>query len=319
MGAAIDRLRVRLARVPVIRHPRMVGGQVQDVEAHTRELDLRAELRTRSGRTSSYQRKPPVKKPAAKPEAKKPEAKVESLAKYQAKVKAKGKPIRTGDVVEAARLLGEGKRVELTSEDKVATLVKELKRLVDEAKAKGEEAPNYDLCDVTVKDTNLFCVDNKGIPRIKMPQFSGMPVPGSKADAFPKNDKGEVNLSAEFAKFITENDVTGDGVPEVIENKKSKASHLKASQNELVGANVAKIASSMDKNGIDPQYASIWTSKDGYVIDGHHRWAAMVAHGLGKGEDVDIQEQQVGMDIITILDVATEWTKEMGIKPKAGS
>jgi hypothetical protein len=319
MGAAIDRLRVRLAAVPVIRHPRIVGGKVQDVEAHTREIDLRAELlRSRSGRTSSYQRRPPTTARAkTKPEAKM--EKVESLAKYQAIAKAKGAPIRTGDVVEAARLLGEGKHVELTSEDKVATLVKELKRLVDEAKAKGEEAPNYDLCKVTVKDTNLFCVENKGIPRVKMPQFSGVPVPGSKADTFPKNDKGEVNLSAEFAKFITTNDVTGDGVPEVIEDAKAKASHLKAAQNELVGANVAKIASSMDKTGIDPQYAWIWTSRDGYVIDGHHRWAAMVAHGLGKGEDVEIPIHQVDLDIISILDAATEWTKEMGIQPKKGS
>lgn len=341
MGAALDRLARKLGRSEAVElatetlvksYKRVVHGKVQDVSKYFREagapvkvervipdLTRRPQPKGSAQRAASGSNSGIRKEPYPESELGKSLSKSARYLKGAKPGERGGPPIRTGDVVEAAKLLGEGKRVELTSEDKVATLVKELKRLVDEAKAKGDKAPNYDLCNVTVKNTNLFCVENKGISRVKMPQFSGIPVPGSKADKFPKNDKGEVNLSEEFAKFLTTTDVTGDGIPEVIDDKKAKASHLKASQNELVGANVAKIASSMDATGIDPKYAWVWTSKDGYVIDGHHRWAAMVAHGLGKGEDVEVPIHEVDMDIITVLAVATKWAKEMGIKPKKGS
>ena len=37
----------------------------------------------------------------------------------------------------------------------------------------GEETTN--LCDVTVPGTNMFCGDNKGIPRAEMPQLKSKP------------------------------------------------------------------------------------------------------------------------------------------------
>jgi hypothetical protein len=309
MGAALDRLVVRLAqtRVPVVRHKAVVKGKVQDVEAHLRKVEVGPGF-LGDDRPSKYlpigARK--VHKLPTKPLSTKPG-------------ESREHPIVTGDVVEAAKLLGEGKHVELTSKDEVATLVRELKKLVDDARAKGKNAPNYNLCNVTVENTNLFCVDNKGIPRIKMPQLGGIPLPGTKADKFPKNKKGEVDLSAEFAKFISTHDVTGDGVPEVVDDEHVKASHLKATQDELVGAAVATIAASMEKTGIDPSRAWIWVSKDNYIIDGHHRWASETAVGLGKGEDVDIPAHVVNVDILTILEVADGWTQMMGLQPKSGS
>jgi hypothetical protein len=49
------------------------------------------------------------------------------------------------------------------------------------------EGPKFDLCKVTVKGTNLFCVESKGIPRIKMPQLAGVPAKGveGRQDAAP--------------------------------------------------------------------------------------------------------------------------------------
>jgi hypothetical protein len=41
-------------------------------------------------------------------------------------------------------------------------------KLGEEAKkwaAQGKEAPTFDLCNVTVAGTNLFCAETKGIPR----------------------------------------------------------------------------------------------------------------------------------------------------------
>ena len=37
--------------------------------------------------------------------------------------------------------------------------------------AKGGKAPNFNLCNVSVTGSNLFCAESKGIPRIQMPQL----------------------------------------------------------------------------------------------------------------------------------------------------
>jgi hypothetical protein len=304
MGTALDRLAVRLARVPVAAHKRVRKGKVQDVEAHLRKVEVGpgflgddqpakyTPIGAKQLRTSKV--KPPSKKPGS----------------------SRDNPIVTGDVNEAAKLLGEGKYVELTSKNEVSTLVRELKKIGDDAVSKGKKAPNYNLCNITVENTNLFCVESKGIPRIDMPQLGGVPTPGSKADKFPKNKAGEVDLSAEFAKFLTTHDVTGDGVPEVVDDEHALASHLKATQDELGGTQVADIVSAMEEHGIDPDRAWLWVSKDNYIIDGHHRWAAQVTYGLGKKEDVEVPVHKVDMDIISILQVAEGWTQMMGIPPK---
>lgn len=218
-------------------------------------------------------------------------------------------PIVTGDVTEAAKALGEGKHVRLKQRRQVSTLLTKLAEMVKDASAKGEQAPNYDLCKVTVKNTNLFCVDNKGIPRVEMPQLVGTPDPGSPAEKFPKNDKGEVDLGEEFAKFlVAQGHAVTDG--------KIDASLLRATQTELNGANVAKIAKSISENGFNATNPT-WVSNDDYILDGHHRWAAVVGVSAGSGQPIQLPVRQVDLDIITILDLAKRWTKRMGIAPKS--
>ena len=95
-----------------------------------------------------------------------------------------------GDVRRAALLLSQGHAVSLRQPREVSILLEELGRIVADAVAKGDAAPSYDLCKVTVRNTSLFCVESKGIPRIKMPQLKGIPDAGSKADSKPKDKKG---------------------------------------------------------------------------------------------------------------------------------
>lgn len=109
---------------------------------------------------------------------------------------SKTNPIRVGDDIKlAAQLLAEDKHVQLDQPEQVSTLVSELRNLVLEAAASGEEAPNIDLCKVSVSNTNLFCQDSVGIPRVEMPQIKGTPIPGTYASTFKKDDNGEVNLA----------------------------------------------------------------------------------------------------------------------------
>ena len=112
----------------------------------------------------------------------------------------------------------------------------ELAKAGAEAKAKGEKAPNYNLCKVTVPGTNLYCSGNKGIPREDMPQFKGTPVPGSPADKLPKDVNGEADTEALFKEMLQKENVS------VSEPTPVSPDRLKATQSELVGVKVAVIS-----------------------------------------------------------------------------
>lgn len=240
----------------------------------------------------------------------------EPITVEEGELGSKGNPIKTSDPLEAVTALHEGKYVELETVDQVSTLLNELARIANEAKAAGVDAPNYDLCLVTVPNTNLFCAESKGIPRIQMPQLGGQPVPGSRADALPKNDNGEVDIGPQFVEHLRDQ---GIGV----ENKRKLASHLKASQSELVGPKVAGMMKAMEsgnENAIrNIREASIFVTKDGYVVDGHHRWAAVVGLDAAEGglDDLDMPIQEIDMEILDVLEEANRFAIAMGVPPQA--
>jgi hypothetical protein len=226
---------------------------------------------------------------------------------------AGGKPIKTGDVKEALRLLAEGKHVELESVEQVSTLVKGLNKIVQDAEKKGDKAPSYDLCKVSVANTNIFCAEHKDIPRLKMPQLKGQAVKGSKAAGMKKDKGGEVDVAGAFIQKMKD-----DGVKVTKENVKSNT--LRASQSELVGSKVAGMVASARAGNFDPEAGTIYVSKDGYIIDGHHRWAATIGLDAGSGRlgDRTINVVRVAMPILEVLKEANDFTRDIGIKPKKG-
>lgn len=239
-----------------------------------------------------------------------------STAGSQGTSYARPKVLQVKDINEAIRLIQKGKTVELPDTRSVNTLLEKLAKIAKDAKEKGEDAPNYDLCKVTVKGTNLFCHDRvrtaehpEGIPRIAMPQFSGEPVPGSTADKLPKDEKGGVNAADAFIEHLKS---LGIGTQRTVE----QAARLKATQAELIGT---KVAGMMTKKKFDPRKGTIFVSRDHYVIDGHHRWAAAVGldaedNALG---DIEMNVIRVDAPISEILHISNKWTKKFGIAPKA--
>jgi hypothetical protein len=209
---------------------------------------------------------------------------------------------------DARKIIEEGLPAAVKTEKEAYTILTELAKMANEAKALGTEAPNYDFCKVSIPGTNLFCGDSKGIPRKKMPQFSGEPTPGSPADSRPKNKKGEVDGTDDFIKHMEAKGIK-------IEEKEVLASTLRASQNELVGE---KVAGMMTNTDFDPAGEAIFVSRDGYVIDGHHRWAAQVGRDLEDGNigDLPLNVRVVDMDIEEVLDEANKFASEFGIAPK---
>jgi hypothetical protein len=229
----------------------------------------------------------------------------------------KPKPRLVRNISEAVSRILKGEVIELADVSQVHTVLEKLAAISEDAKKNGSKAPNYDLCNVTVARTNIFCGSAlktkefpNGIPRIEMPQLSGTPVPGSAADKLPKNKDGEVNASQAFVDHLVELGVKVSSIKQV------PAASLKASQSELVGP---KVAGMMTNKSYDPSAEPIFVSKDGYVLDGHHRWAAVVGRD---SEDGKLGQSKMNVRVIDrpmseLLFRSIYWTEEFGIAPKA--
>ena len=208
-------------------------------------------------------------------------------------------PIRVkGDIEAAALLLSEGKSIRLESEMEAGTLLDKLRDVVKQAEDAGKKAPDFDLCKVSVPGTNLFCAQHKGIPRAEMPQFKG-------AD----KDGKELDVEEGWRQMLADKGIA-------IDRKTVSADQLKASQMQLDGPKVAGMSGAMREGKIPD--APIFVTKDGYILDGHHRWAAKVAMDLddGKTGDINMPVDVIDIEIGEAIDLANAYTKKMGIVPK---
>ena len=191
------------------------------------------------------------------------------------------------------------------------TDINKVAQQVADAKAKGEPAPNINLCDVTVPGTNLYCDDNLGIPRDEMPQFKGTAQPGSRAAGMEVDASGEVDTEPVFKEMLKQK-----GIKTL--QTQIPADKLKATQKDLVGAKVVGMMGALEK---DPQHpkitAPIYVSRDGHVIDGHHRWAAIVAYNAAHPDSpIPMKTTVLDMDIKDAIPMANKFAEDMGIAAK---
>ena len=192
----------------------------------------------------------------------------------------------------------------------VSTKIDQLAKMAKDAKEKGEKAPNYNLCKVTIPGTNLYCDKNLGIPREDMPQFKGKPQEGTPAAAMDKDVSGEVDTEPMFRKMLA-----GRGVKVV--DTEIPSDRLKATQSELVGAKVAGMEKALES---DPTHsaitAPIYVSRDGYVVDGHHRWAAITSKAIRDGKPTMMKVHVIDMDAKDIIPMANEFAEKIGVAAK---
>ena len=224
-------------------------------------------------------------------------------------VGSKDDPVRTSSVEDAAMALTLGLHVELEQPKQVSTLLDKLSEKIAEAKAAGGKL-DIDLCNVTVEGTNLFCVESKGIPRIKMPQLKVAAdrfAPDSRAvKELQPNAKGEYDLQPLFLQHLK--DIGYDA-----EETQESAANLKATQNQLNGGKIAGMTDALLEGkslGDEP----IFVSDDDYIVDGHHRWAANVAadYADGTAGDFKMTIWRINVDIITLLKLSNDFAAEYG-------
>lgn len=185
--------------------------------------------------------------------------------------------------------------------------------------------PSYDLCNVSIPGTNLFCGGNKEISRDAMPQLKTKAVPGSaawrEAEKMAK-EKGidpndvEVNAEPAFLEYLKKGNVK-------IQRGTMPATQMKATQNQLNADKVAGMAWALyndpkTKDKSHPLRQPLIVSSDGYVLDGHHRWAALATYDVMSGnKDVsDIPVIMVDMDIEDLVDKSNEFGDEFGLARK---
>ena len=193
----------------------------------------------------------------------------------------------------------------------VSVALDKLKKAADAAIARGEHAPTFNLCQIHIPGTNLFCGGNMGVPRLEMPQFKGVPREGSVADKLPKNAKGEVSADDLFHDYLNKSEIK-------VLPAKVPVDRLKSTQNQLVGSKVAGMASALKANPNHPILSEpIYISRDGYVLDGHHRWAAAVGLGLTTEKPPRMNVKVVDMDIQDLLPLSKKFAEEVGVKQKA--
>lgn len=193
-----------------------------------------------------------------------------------------------------------------------------LKLVTDDAIAKGAKAPDYNLCDLYVEGTTLLCGKNKGIARINMPQLSGKPIPGSRADTLPRNKRGEVDATNNFSDYLIQTKKY------TITKTRLPIAELHATQNELVGSKVAGIWAAMqDKKSpffYEIMNQGLFVSNDNYILDGHHRWAAAVARAISSGTlySTTMVVNIIGAPIQQLVQDANEFAQTFGIQAEAG-
>lgn len=222
-----------------------------------------------------------------------------------------GTKIFTADPQVAANAIAEGKAVVLTQPTEITTLIDDLGKISADAQQAGEVAPRLDLGQVSVPGTNLFAQESIGVPRVVMPQLKGVPVPGSLADKMVRDSRGEVDIAPLFYKHLQDSGTQIEfGVDKQVDN-------LRATQTELDGAKVAGIMDYLEGGGVIE--GSIPVTPDGYVIDGHHRWAAVT--GLDYKTNADkpwmIQTDVIHKPVTEILSEANVFAAEYGIPPGA--
>ena len=223
-----------------------------------------------------------------------------------------------------------------TKDDALGTDPTKERMIVRAVKDLVHDDRDVDLCSpsFSVPGSNIFCGDNKGYPREEMPQLKSKPISGGKLDTMIKNgeidekyikrdEDGEIEEVNTEKMFLEE--IGKDAPEEVV-----KVTDLKATQNQLVGKKVSLFLNQLQNGDPDSEFTKklnepIIVSRDPktgemYIVDGHHRWAALVAQDIANGGDGDIEMtvKVIAAPIEEVVKQANDFTEEMGLETKSG-
>jgi hypothetical protein len=181
---------------------------------------------------------------------------------------------------EAIQRLAAGKDANVARSDLKPTL---------QASQSHDGAP-LDLTKLRVDGNETFG-PSLGIPRDEMPQ-----IPATKVNDYL-------------------NGLRDDGI--AVTSDRIRPQDLKPSQNEVNVAKTAGFLDSLEGHGSGQPMKPVLISADNYVIDGHHQWAASIAHDMSTAADYRVPVLRVDMPAVALLRNADQWAANEGIARKA--
>lgn len=188
------------------------------------------------------------------------------------------KPDASGSLEERANKLANGERIQVTKSE-----AKKIMKIM----ARREDDP--DLTNMHIENTLLYDEDNLNIPRNKMPQV-------------PSDTK---------AVFIAEMEKRGTRIQRGVADPAKLHPIQKEMSASKVGLIMKRLRDKGMKTGDDGR---IVISKDNYVIDGHHRWAAAAMLSF-EDSSVKIPVIRVDMNHKDLISATLAWNKASGIQP----
>jgi len=194
-------------------------------------------------------------------------------------------------------------------------LMENWRRFVNEAAASNDFCSNFPVA----------CKGAYGTKRANMPQIGDADqfekdIESPAGDGLETNEPPKIPDMGQATKaYLDSSDDTGEwpigDQVEVVEIADVKPSKLKPTQLDIYMDNALKKAKAGADPNIDwaPWNASILVSKDGFLLDGHHRWAATILHNSQNPNDQKAMTiQQVNMPIEQLLKVANAYTDATG-------
>jgi hypothetical protein len=156
-----------------------------------------------------------------------------------------------------------------------------------ELMSQGSDQPNLTLLSVKGMEGETFDTENLGLDRSQMPQV-------------PSQLK---------AKFIADMEAQGVGM----ERSERNPIGLKPIQGEISGRSAGFIMQNEKKDRKVTDAARVLVTRDGWILDGHHRWAGSVAlelAGHGHSLPVLILDQDLGF----AMDTVRKWGEANGVQ-----
>lgn len=150
-----------------------------------------------------------------------------------------------------------------------------------------------DITELKIKGTLLFGDEGMGVARSDMPQ-----IPSSERENF-------------LADIEKDNGITH-------EKEKVDPTTLKPIQKEVSGSRAGAIYEKFAEKGAIPKGERILISKDGFVVDGHHTWAAAVAFSFDN-PGTELPVYRLSVNAKEALEVSVDYAKANGYESKAMS
>jgi hypothetical protein len=155
-----------------------------------------------------------------------------------------------------------------------------------------------------------LCRGNLGLARIEMPVLEGRFL----TDFLKRLVQGNLDLDDIQP---TKDWLMGAGGDKVSVRKTIEpAAKLKATQREINADKAEGMADKARAGTFDPGKEPVLMSADGYILDGHHRWAAQILRAAQDGIQATLAGFKVALPVDTLLEAANAYTDAMGIARK---